>query len=66
MGKAKKLSFNIGRHDTKEILGYVHANLWGSSNVTPSFSGKQYFLSIIDEKTRKVWLMFLKTKDESF
>ncbi|CAA7047040.1 unnamed protein product [Microthlaspi erraticum] len=66
MGKSKKLSFNVGKHITEDILSYVHADLWGSPNVTPSLSGKQYFLSIIDDKTRKVWLMFLRTKDETF
>ncbi|CAA7015031.1 unnamed protein product [Microthlaspi erraticum] len=66
MGKSKKLSFNVGRHDTQDVLGYLHADLWGSPNTTPSLPGKQYFLSIIDDKTRKVWLMFLKTKDETF
>ena len=66
MGKLKKLSFNLGRHDTKDILSYLHVDLWGSPNTTPSLSRKQYFLSIIDDKTRKVWLMFMKTKDETF
>ncbi|CAA7041690.1 unnamed protein product [Microthlaspi erraticum] len=66
MGKSKKLSFNVGKHDTEDALGYVHADLWGSQNVTSSHSGNKYFLSIIDDKTRKVWLMFLKTKDETF
>ena len=66
LGKSKKLSFNVGRHNTKEALGYVHADLWGAPSVTLSLSGKQYFLSIVDDKTRKVWLMFLKTKDETF
>lgn len=66
MGKAKKLSFNVGRHRTDDVLGYLHADLWGSPSVTPSISGKQYFLSIIDDKSRKVWVMFLKTKDETF
>lgn len=66
MGKSKKLSFNVGKHITEDILGYIHADLWGSPSVTPSISGKQYFLSIIDDKTRKVWLMFLKSKDETF
>ena len=56
----------MGKHNTEDLLGYLHADLWGSPNVTPSLSGKQYFLSIIDDKTRKVWLMFLKTKDETF
>jgi len=66
MGKSKKLSFNVGKHITEEVLGYIHADLWGSPNVTPSLSGKHYFLSIIDDKSRKVWLMFRKTKDETF
>jgi hypothetical protein len=66
MGKSKRLSFNVGKHDAVEALSYVHADLWGSSNVSPSLSGKQYFLSIIDDKTRKVWLYFLRTKDETF
>ncbi|CAA7045320.1 unnamed protein product [Microthlaspi erraticum] len=66
MGKAKKLSFNVGKHTTVDALGYIHADLWGSPNVTPSLSGKQYFLSIVDDKTRKVWQMFSNTKDETF
>uniref|UniRef100_A0A1J3F7G4 Retrovirus-related Pol polyprotein from transposon TNT 1-94 n=1 Tax=Noccaea caerulescens TaxID=107243 RepID=A0A1J3F7G4_NOCCA len=66
MGKSKRLSFNVGKHGTVDALGYVHADLWGSPNVTPSLSRKQYFLSIVDDKTRKVWLMFLSTKDETF
>lgn len=66
MGKSKKLSFNVSKHITEEALGYVHADLWGSPNVTPSLLGMKYFLSIVDGKTRKVWLMFLKSKDETF
>ena len=54
MGKQKRLSFHIEKHDTCEALRYVHADLWGSPNVTPSLSGRQYFLSIIDDYTRKV------------
>jgi len=66
MGNAKKVSFNVGKHNSEEILSYVHADLWGSQNVTPSMSGNKYFLSIIDDKSRKVWLYFLRSKDETF
>ena len=66
MGKSKKLSFNVGKHEAEDALNYVHADLWGSSSVSSSLSGKQYFLSIIDDRTRKVWIYFLKTKDETF
>lgn len=66
MGKNKRLSFNIGKHNSEEVLRYVHADLWGSPNVHLSISRKQYFLSIIDDYTRKVWMYFLATKDEAF
>lgn len=66
MGKAKKVSFSVGKHNSVDVLSYVHSDLWGSPNVTPSLSGNKYFLSIIDDKTRKVWLYFLKSKDETF
>lgn len=66
LGHSKKLSFNVGKHNTEDILGYIHADLWDSPNVNPYMAGNQYFLSIIDDKSRKVWLMYLKTKDETF
>lgn len=66
MGKNKRLSFNVGKHNSDDVLRYVHADLWGSSNVVYSLSKKQYFLSIIDDYTRKVRIYFLATKDEAF
>lgn len=66
MGKSHKLSFPKAKHSTKGILDYVHSDLWGSSNVTPSLSGCKYFLPFIDDYSRKVWIYFLKTKDEAF
>ena len=66
VGKAKRVSFEADRHETRNVLEYIHADLWGSPNVEPSMSGSQYFLSLIDDHSRKVWLCFLKTKDETF
>ena len=66
IGKHKRLSFHIGRQVTCEALRNVHADLCGSLNVTPSLSGKQFFLSIIDDYTRKVWIYFLAAKGEAF
>ena len=63
MGKNKRLSFNVGKHHSKEVLRYIRSDLWGSPNVHLSLSRKQYFLSIIDDYTRKVWFYFLATKD---
>ena len=54
MGKSHKLSFPKAKHSTKGILDYVHSDLWGSPNVTPSLSGCKYFLTFIDNYSRKV------------
>ena len=66
MGKAKRLSFDVGKHNSEEVLRYVHSDLWGSPQVHLSLARKQYFMSIIDDYTRKVWVYFLATKDEAF
>ncbi|CAA7014375.1 unnamed protein product [Microthlaspi erraticum] len=66
MGKSHKQSFKKAKHTTNEILGYVHSDLWGSPNVTPSLSGARYFLTMIDNYSRKVWIYFQKTKDEAY
>lgn len=46
----------------KVCLEYLHIDLWGPSQV-PSHGGNGYFLSIVDDFTRKGWVFLLKTKD---
>ncbi|KAG7597916.1 Reverse transcriptase RNA-dependent DNA polymerase [Arabidopsis suecica] len=65
-GRAKRIGINLAQHDTKEKLEYVHSDLWGAPSVPLSLGKCQYFISFIDDYTRKVWLYFLKTKDEAF
>ena len=65
-GKAKRKSFSLAHHDTKEKLEYIHSDLWGAPFVPLSLGKCQYFMSIIDDFTRKVWVYFMKTKDEAF
>jgi transposase InsO family protein len=64
-GKHKRVKFNTSVHTTKDILDYVHADLWGPSR-KPSLGGAHYMLTIIDDYSRKVWPYFLKTKDDTF
>ncbi|KAK9078793.1 hypothetical protein SSX86_002851 [Deinandra increscens subsp. villosa] len=54
-----------GKHNSKGILDYAHADLWGPAR-TESLGGARYFLSIIDDFSRRVWVIILKTKDEAF
>ena len=64
-GKHHKRSFKAGSHTSKGILDYIHSDLWGPSR-TKSCGGASYFISFIDDYSRKVWVKFLKSKDEAF
>ena len=65
MGKARRVRFNTGQRWTKGTLDYVHSDLWGPSS-TESLSGARYFMSLIDDHSRKVWTFILKSKDQAF
>ncbi|KAK4384556.1 Retrovirus-related Pol polyprotein from transposon TNT 1-94 [Sesamum angolense] len=47
------------------ILDYVHADVWGPANI-PTHGGNRYFLSIIDNFSRKVFVFLIKQKSEVF
>ena len=65
LGKQHRLSFSTAQHSTSEILEYVHSDLWGPAKV-PTHGGNNYFLSLIDDFSRKVWIYLLKSKDQAF
>jgi len=65
-GKAKRVSFSVATHDTKDRLDYIHSDLWGAPSVPLSLGKCQYFISFIDDYTRKTWVYFLKHKDEAY
>lgn len=48
---------------TEEKLDEVHVDLWGP-HYPLSLSGKTYAAILLDEKTRKTWIVFLRSKDE--
>ncbi|KAH9801638.1 hypothetical protein KPL71_001098 [Citrus sinensis] len=64
-GKAHRIKFERGLHKSKAVLDYAHSDLWGPAQV-PSLSGGRYFVTFIDDFSRKVWLYILKTKDQAF
>lgn len=53
LGKSKRIKFSQAVHTTKENLSYIHDDLWGPSRVE-LMGGARYFLSLIDDKSRKV------------
>jgi len=64
-GKQCKQRFKTGNHNSKDILDYIHSDLWGPSPVV-SYGGALYFLMFIDYFSRKVWVFMLKKKANVF
>ena len=65
LGKQKRVKFSKGKHSSKGVLDYVHSDLWGPAR-TETLGGGRYFLSIIDDYSRRVWVYVLKHKDDTF
>ena len=63
-GKSSRVKFSHAIHRTKETLDYVHSDSWGPAPVI-SHGGNRYFLTIIDDCSRRVWVYLLKHKNEA-
>ncbi|KAL2248265.1 UNVERIFIED_CONTAM: Retrovirus-related Pol polyprotein from transposon TNT 1-94 [Sesamum indicum] len=65
-GKQKRVSFlTTRRTPRKEKLELVHTDLWGPAPVS-SLGGSTYYMTFVDDSTRKVWVYFLKRKSDAF
>ena len=58
-GKQPRVSFKIGSYTSKGVLDYVRSHVQGPVSVS-SHSGAHYFISFIDDYSRKVCIHFLK------
>ncbi|KAL0283401.1 UNVERIFIED_CONTAM: Retrovirus-related Pol polyprotein from transposon TNT 1-94, partial [Sesamum angustifolium] len=69
MGKQHKVQFPASQNpnpvSSSSILDYVHADVWGPSNIS-THGGNKYFLSIIDNFSRKVFVFLMKHKSDVF
>ena len=65
LGKQHRLSFKLSSHRSKSVLEYVHSDLWRPAKVQTQ-GGNRFFMSIIDDYSRKVWVYLLKHKGEAF
>ncbi|KAH9718032.1 Integrase catalytic domain-containing protein [Citrus sinensis] len=62
-GKKTRVKFGTVNHDTREILEYVHSDVWGPTKTT-SIGGSHYFVTIVDDFSRRVWVYTMRAKDE--
>ncbi|GBN71268.1 Retrovirus-related Pol polyprotein from transposon TNT 1-94 [Araneus ventricosus] len=68
VGKATRTSLKknyVYKRVTKSVLDKVYMDLWGPAPVN-SLGGSKYFLSIIDDFSRKIDVFTLKSKSEVF
>jgi hypothetical protein len=59
LGKSHRVSFGCGMHVSTRPFEYVHSDLWGPSKVK-TLGGGSYFLTMIDDYSRRVWIYILK------
>lgn len=62
--KQTREPFPLSEHQSKHLGDLVHLDLWGPYKVT-SKDGYKYFLTIVDDYSRAVWVFLLKNKTET-
>jgi hypothetical protein len=65
LGKFAKASFPGSDTRSAGILDLVHTNVCGPMT-RRSLNGCEYYLTFIDDYSRKTWIYFLKAKSEVF
>ena len=61
--KQTREPFPLSEHKTSMLADLVHLDVWGPYRVT-SKEGYKYFLTIVDDYTRAVWVYLIKAKTE--
>jgi hypothetical protein len=64
-GKQSRVRFPSGATRENGILELVHSDVFGPVSV-PSLGGSMYYVSFIDDFSRKTWIYFLRKKSEVF
>lgn len=63
--KQSRESFPLSTNKASRIFELIHRDLWGPYN-TPSSCGASYFLTLVDDFSRAVWVYLLVDKAEVF
>jgi len=63
-GKQQRQPFKASKRRAKNLLELVHTDLCGPME-TRSIGGSKFFMTIIDDYSRKIFIYFLKTKDQA-
>ena len=63
--KHKRTSFPYKKFTTTTKLEIVHIDLSGPMK-TKGFYGQRYFIILVDDFSRMIWVAFLKEKSDAF
>ena len=61
--KQARESFPLSSNKTRSVFEKIHCDVWGPYRTVAS-SGARYFLTIVDDFSRGVWLYLMKEKSE--
>ena len=64
-GKQVRLPFEKESVRSTHALQLIHTDVWGPTKET-SIGGNRYYVTFIDDFTRKVWIYFMKNKSDVF
>nr|KYP62840.1 Retrovirus-related Pol polyprotein from transposon TNT 1-94 [Cajanus cajan] len=64
LAKQKKISFPHSDSHSLTTFALVHVDIWGPCAIT-SMHGHRYFLTIVDDHTRFVWVFLMRFKAET-
>jgi hypothetical protein len=62
-GKQNSVRFPFGATREKGIMELIHSDVFGFVPV-PSLGGSLYYVSFIDDFSRKTWIYFMRKKSE--
>ncbi|CAM8916639.1 unnamed protein product [Rhodiola kirilowii] len=63
LAKQSRLKFPLSEHLSTDIFDMIHCDVWGPFPIE-TMSGAQYFLTIVDDKSRCVWTYLMRRKSE--
>ena len=64
-GKQARLPFKKESFKSSYTLQLVHSDVWGPTKEA-SIGGNKYYVTFIDDYTRKTWIYFMKNKSDVF
>lgn len=59
-----KVKFGTAIHRTQGIMDYIHMGVWGPIKTT-SLDGEHYFVSFVNDYSRRNWVYTIRSKDGS-